>query len=340
MNLKNNIKLGIVGCGRISKFHKDAISRINNFVIVAVCDLKKENMNKYDKSVSKFTKLENMLENISIDILVICTPNGQHYEHAKLAAKYNINAIVEKPLALTSKECINLKKLYKKKNKFIYVVMQNRFNPTISFLKRIVEKKILGKIYFVIVNVLWCRPQKYFELAKWRGTKKLDGGVMINQAIHYIDLIKWIVGPVKKIKATTKRIARRIETEDSAVAIIEWKNKTIGSLNISVLASKENLEGSITILAEKGNIKIGGKALNKITESTLNKKILPNSLIKRLNYENKNEYGSGHLYFYEHLAKYISKKIDNLPNIDEAIDLIKLIEKINISSERNRSVLM
>jgi len=340
MKNKKKISFALVGCGRISKYHLDAINKINSFSIVAVCDNNIKNLNNLKNIYPIYKSLRQMLQENQIDVLVICTPNGKHYEHAKLAAKYNLNVIVEKPLALTSKECINLKKLYKKKNKFIYVVMQNRFNPTISFLKRIVEKKILGKIYFVIVNVLWCRPQKYFELAKWRGTKKLDGGVMINQAIHYIDLIKWIVGPVKKIKATTKRIARRIETEDSAVAIIEWKNKTIGSLNISVLASKENLEGSITILAEKGNIKIGGKALNKITESTLNKKILPNSLIKKLNYENKNEYGSGHLYFYQHLAKYISKKIDNLPNIDEAIDLIKLIEKINISSERNRSVLM
>lgn len=338
--IKNSkIKIGLVGCGRISKYHIDSIFSFKNFNLISICDNNQKKLDNYKHlDCLKYLSLNKMLKENQFDILVICTPNGLHFKQAKLALEHNVNVIVEKPLSLSSLQCTILKNEFKKKKLFIFVVMQNRFNPTISFLKKIKDKNYLGKINFVIINVLWNRPQSYFSQDKWRGTKKYDGGVMINQAIHYIDLIEWLIGPVKTISSLVRRIDRKIETEDSATAIIEWKNNTIGSLNISVLAHEKNFEGSITILAKNGNIKIGGRALNEITSSTISKKILSDNKIKNLNYYNKNVYGNGHVIFYENLLKYLKTKKNILPSVDDAINVLKIIEAIKYSSN-NKKVL-
>ena len=260
------IRVALVGCGRISKNHIDVIDRLDGLALVSVADNERSRAESVGRrlEVPGFGSLEEMLAQVPSDLVVICTPSGLHPAHGISAARAGRNVLTEKPMAISLEGADALVQACDAAGVQLFVVKQNRLNPPIQLLKRAVEKGRFGRIYMANVTVRWTRPQEYYDAEPWRGTWEFDGGALMNQASHYVDLMQWLVGPVESVMAKTATQARRIEAEDSGVAVIKFRSGALGVLEVSVLTYPKNLEGSITILGEKGSVKIGGTAVNKV----------------------------------------------------------------------------
>lgn len=207
-----------------------------------------------------------MLENEKeVDVVSICTPNGLHAEHSIKALKAGFNVLCEKPMATSVHDCGEMIKTSEKTNKRLFVVKQNRFNPPVSALKDAIEKGYLGEIFSVQLNCFWNRNSDYYKNS-WKGTAKLDGGTLYTQYSHFIDLLYWLVGDIKKVRAITRNFAHKgiIEFEDTGVVILEFYNGAIGTINYTVNSYNKNMEGSLTVFGEKGTVKIGGQYLNEL----------------------------------------------------------------------------
>jgi UDP-N-acetyl-2-amino-2-deoxyglucuronate dehydrogenase len=259
-------RLTVVGCGRISERHLDAIDGNPALKLVAVCDEVAERARvageRFDVPV--FTSYATMLEKTDADAVVICTPSGLHPRQGVLAAEHGLHVICEKPMATRLEEADELVRACDSAGVHLFVVKQNRLNPGVQLLKRAIDKGRFGRIYLANTTVRWQRPQSYYDLAPWRGTSEFDGGAMMNQASHYIDMIQWLIGPVESVSAKIATLARRIETEDTGVAILRFRNGALGTIEVTMLTYPRNLEGSITVIGERGTVKIGGTAVNRI----------------------------------------------------------------------------
>ena len=263
---KQKFRVVLVGCGRISDRHFDAIDRTPGLTLVAACDEVPERARAAaDRwNVPAFTSYKAMLAETEADVAAICTPSGLHPRHGIMAAERGLHVISEKPMATRMDDANALVSACDKAGVHLFVVKQNRLNPSVMLLRRAVDKQRFGRIYMANTTVRWARPQEYYDQAPWRGTWEFDGGAFMNQASHYVDMIQWLVGPVESVSAKTATLARRIESEDSGVAILRFRSGAIGTIEVTMLAYPRNLEGSITILGEKGTVKIGGTALNRI----------------------------------------------------------------------------
>ena len=192
----------------------------------------------------------------------------------------------------------------------LFVVKQNRYNATLQLAKRAVEQGRFGRIYMVTVNVFWTRPQAYFDSAQWRGTWEFDGGAFMNQASHYVDLLDWLIGPVESVYAYTATLARTIEVEDTGVAAIRWRTGALGSVNVTMLTYPRNLEGSITIIGEKGTARIGGVAVNEIQHWEFAEPSPDDALVKSSSYTTPSVYGFGHPAYYDNVIKVLRGEAD------------------------------
>jgi UDP-N-acetyl-2-amino-2-deoxyglucuronate dehydrogenase len=301
------IRLTLVGCGRISDRHFDAIEAIRELQIVAVCDELPDRARAAGKrlSVPAFTSYAAMLAETDAHAVVICTPSGLHSRHGIMAAQRGLHVIAEKPMATRMEDADALVKACDEANVHLFVVKQNRLNPGVALLKQAVEKGRFGRIYLANTTVRWNRPQSYYDMAPWRGTWEFDGGAFMNQASHYVDMIQWLIGPVETVSAKTGTLARRIESEDTGVALLRFRNGAFGVIEVTMLAYPRNMEGSITVLGEKGSVKVGGTALNRIEHWEFAEyddgdreaealRAAPNPL---------SVYGSGHLPYYENVVR-------------------------------------
>jgi len=259
-------RVALVGCGRISKNHFEAIDQIDGLELVAVCDTDPERAGKAgaDWDVPDFTSYEKMLKDTKADVITIATPSGLHADQGVEAAHAGKHVVMEKPMAISLTGADALVQACDKAGVQLFVVKQNRLNPPVQLLKRAIDRERFGRIYMASCIVHWARPQEYYDQAPWRGTWEFDGGAFMNQASHYVDLIQWLMGPVESVMAKTATLARRIETEDTGVAILKFRSGALGSIQVTMLAYPRNLEGSVTILGEKGSVKIGGTAVNKV----------------------------------------------------------------------------
>jgi UDP-N-acetyl-2-amino-2-deoxyglucuronate dehydrogenase len=253
-----------------------------------------------------------------------------------MASTKNLNVLVEKPLTLDFKQSQKLNTIFKKKKLKLFVVKQNRFNKTLIILKEIIEKKLLGKIYLVNLNVFWHRPQKYYDQDKWKGSKILDGGAIYNQASHHIDILNWLFGKNKYVSCITSTIARNIQTEDTALINLRNKNKTLISANITVLSYKKNYECILNIISEKGNIKIGGPALNKFEH--IDAKNIGNikKIFNKYNYKLNKVLSYGHEDVYKSLANDLIKGTKTCPDSNDTMESIRLIENCHKSSKNKK----
>jgi UDP-N-acetyl-2-amino-2-deoxyglucuronate dehydrogenase len=242
-----------------------------------------------------------MLEKEEIDAVSLCTPSGIHPEQAIEVAEAGVHVISEKPMATRWNDAVSMVKACDKAGVRLFVVKQNRRNTTLQLLKLAMEEGRFGRIYMVNLNVFWTRPQEYYDAAKWRGTWELDGGAFMNQASHYVDLIDWLIGPVEKIQAMTGTLARDIEVEDTGVLNIKWRNGAMGSMNVTMLTYPKNYEGSITILGEKGTVKVGGVAVNEIQHWEFEDHKNYDKEIEQANYETTSVYGFGHPLYYKNI---------------------------------------
>ena len=299
------IRIAIVGCGRISKNHFDAIvAHGEELELVAVCDTDPSVLEAHRKkyAVPIYLYLREMLKNEELDLVVLCTPSGLHARQAELAAEHGVNVITEKPMATRWHDGVRMVKACDDAGVWLFVVKQNRQNSTLKLLKNAIEKARFGRIYMVNINVFWTRPQEYYDTAKWRGTWEFDGGAFMNQASHYVDLLDWLIGPIESVQAYTATLARNIEVEDTGVVSVKWRSGALGSLNVSMLTYPKNLEGSITILGEKGTVRIGGQAVNEIQHWEFLEADSEDADVKNANYKISSVYGSGHLLYYKNVV--------------------------------------
>ncbi len=337
MNKKINI--AIVGLGRISIKHIDAIKKNNKyFNLIAVCDTDKAKLKKINKTfnLKTYINFNNLVKDKNINLISLCTPSGLHAKHSILASKYKKNIITEKPMATNLNDAKRMIIEANKNRVKLFVVKQNRFNPTLMYIKKLIDKNELGKIYLFHSNVFWHRSQSYYDSATWRGTKKLDGGALMNQASHYVDLIDWFFGPINFIHSFSSTLERNIEVEDTAVLNLKCKN-ILGSLSVTMLNYEKNYEGSLTIISEKGTIKIGGVALNSIKEINLKNKRIEEK-IKNLSYNIENIYGNGHVPYYKNVAMTINNKEKASTDGYEGIKSLNLILKSYESNKKNKTL--
>ena len=248
------VRLALVGCGRISRNHFDAIAKVPELELVAVADIDVSRAEREGAvhGVPAFASLEAMLDAVPSDLVSICTPSGLHPQHGILAAERGRHVLTEKPMAISLAGADDLVKACDAAGVHLFVVKQNRLNPAIQLLKRAVDKERFGRVYMANTTVRWARPQEYYDQESWRGTWEFDGGAMMNQASHYVDLMQWLVGPVESVMAKTATQARHIEAEDSGVAVLKFRSGALGVIEVNVLTYPRNIEGSITILGGQG----------------------------------------------------------------------------------------
>ncbi|MEN6461522.1 MAG: Gfo/Idh/MocA family oxidoreductase [Syntrophomonas sp.] len=331
------INIGLIGCGRISKNHLEAIDQLAEARCIACCDIVEERARdvakKYNIS-SWTTKYEEMLLDSRIDIVSICTPSGLHPKHGILAAKHGKHVISEKPMGVRIEDADELINECVRQGVKLFVVLQNRLNPSIQLLRRAFEEGRFGKIYMIVSNVFWTRPQDYYDMASWRGTWELDGGAFMNQASHYVDMVQWYGGQVKEVKSITATLARNIETEDTGSAIIKFQNGAVGSINVTMLTYPKNLEGSFTILGENGTVRVSGTSMNILEKWDFADEQDYDSEVYRANTEPPSVYGFGHNAYYRNVIDCISGKTVPISNGLEGLKSLKLLTQIYNNSRR------
>ncbi len=303
MSSEKTFRVALVGCGRISKNHFEAIDQVEGLDLAAVCDADPERAAQAGAqwNVPHYTSYEKMLKESKADVITIATPSGLHPDQGVEAARAGKHVVMEKPMAISLTGADALVHACDKAGVQLFVVKQNRLNPPVQLLKRAIDKNRFGRIYMASCTVHWARPQEYYDQAPWRGTWEFDGGAFMNQASHYVDLIQWVMGPVESVMAKTATLARRIETEDSGIAILKFRSGALGMIQVTMLAYPRNLEGSLTILGEKGSAKIGGTAVNKIEHWEFAEDDDDDRQVEAANTNPPNVYGLGHQGYYRNV---------------------------------------
>lgn len=312
----NKIKIGLLGCGRISQFHLNALKeQPHSYELVAVADamLERAQQMSAQYGARAYDSLETMLKSEKLDLVVLCTPSGLHPAQAKVCADAGVACLSEKPFGCFYQEALDVVEFFEQRKVPLFVVHQNRYNPTVQKVRKWYVEGKLGKIHLIQANVFWQRPQSYYDAESWRGKRHLDGGAFMNQASHYVDLVQWFGGEIESVKAEIATLDRKIECEDTGAAVIRFKSNAIGVIAVTMLTYPENQEGSLTILAENATIKIGGKALNKLEICKCKDESILGDM-EEANYEPTTVYGNGHGEYYRKLSHYIKE-----PNHPEAI---------------------
>jgi UDP-N-acetyl-2-amino-2-deoxyglucuronate dehydrogenase len=334
------VRIAFVGCGRISSHHFEALGRISGARVVAVCDILEDRAQSVGRKlgVPHFDDFAEMLRTAECDAVTIATPSGLHPEQGIMAARAGKHVITEKPMAISVEAADELVSACDVAGVRLFVVKQNRLNPSIGFLKRAVDRGRFGRIYMVNATVRWSRPQEYYDQAPWRGTRALDGGAFLNQASHYVDLVQWLAGPVESVMAYTATLARRIESEDSGVAAIRFASGALGSMEVTMLTYPKNLEGSITILGEHGSVKIGGTAVNQVEHWRFADYHDDDKLVEGASTSPPTVYGFGHEQYYRNVLAVL--RGEARPDTDgrEGRKSVELIQAIYRSAETGEQI--
>ena len=339
------LKFALVGCGRISAKHSELLGtgKIANASLVAVCDLVEEKAQNVGKKyqVPWYTNMDLMLQNEDIDVISVLTESGNHARHVIHLAKYGKHIIVEKPMALTLDDADAMIKACSENNCKLFVVKQNRFNYPVVALRKAFEANRFGKLVMGTVRVRWCRTQKYYDQDKWRGTWALDGGVLANQASHHIDLLQWMMGEVESVVAKSSTALVNIEAEDTAVVLLKFKNGALGIIEATTAVRPLDLEGSLSILGEKGTVEIGGFAVNEIRHWNFAESLEEDASVKtKYSVNPPNVYGFGHLAYYEDIVQSILENKKSLIDGFEGRKSLELISAIYESIETGKEVFL
>lgn len=336
----SKIRFAIIGCGRIGERHAKHISEQGS--LQAVCDIDAEKAKKFARQYNcqHYTVIDELLNaEKNTDVVSICTPNGLHALHSIKSLKAGFNVLCEKPMAISVFDCGEMIKAAEQANKRLFVIKQNRYNPPVKAVKKALEENRFGKIYNVQLNCFWNRTDDYYKNS-WKGTKLLDGGTLYTQFSHFIDLFYWLFGDVKEVDAFMENFLHQqsIEFEDSGVAIVRFYSGAIGTINFSVNSYKQNMEGSLTIIGEKGAVKIGGQYLN-----TLEYQQIENYKIEISDEGNPaNQYGtyvgsmSNHDKVYENIISVLQHGGSISTNFFEGLKTVEIIEKIYEAAKKRQ----
>jgi len=335
------IRFALVGCGRISANHVDAIAAHSDFCeLVAVCDTTSSKVEAITKKTGAkgFNALAEMLQAGGFDAVILTSPSGVHPIQAQMCAKFGYHVITEKPMATRYADGLDMVKACDEAGVRLFVVKQNRQNATIQLLKKAIDAGRFGRIYSVACNVFWTRPQEYYSAAKWRGTWEFDGGAFMNQASHYVDLLEWLVGPVESVQSYTATLARDIEVEDSGVVALRWRSGALGTMNVSMLTYPKNFEGSLTIIGETGTVRIGGVAINEIQHWEFLDKTPQDEEIKAASYATTSVYGFGHPLYYDNVVKTLRGEEEAHTDGREGLKSLELLIAIYLSARDGKKV--
>ena len=334
------IKAAIVGCGRISKNHFGSIEKHqDNIELVAICDIDKTVLSDHENTykVKAYLDIEDMLNNSQIDLVILCTPSGIHADQAELCAKHKINVLTEKPMATRWNDGVRMVKACDDEGVRLFVVKQNRKNATLQLLKRAVSENRFGKINMVHLNVFWTRPQEYYDQGGWRGTWEFDGGAFMNQASHYVDLLEWLIGPISKVQAMMST-SLDIEVEDTGVLNIKWRNGALGSMSVTMLTYPKNFEGSITILGDKGTVRVGGVAVNDIQHWEFEDSKDYDKNISNANYETTSVYGFVHPLYYKNVIEVLRGKSEPETDGREGLKSLEVLIASYLSAKDAKTI--
>lgn len=342
------LKFAIIGCGRISYKHVEAlINNVKEAELVAVCDIAEERAierkKQYEEAINNsnikvYTNYIKMLENEEIDAISICTESGFHARHSIDCLNRGKHVLVEKPMAMSIKDADEMIKIARDNNLKLGVCHQNRFNPSIQKLRRAIEEGRFGKLINGTARILWTRDDNYYKQAPWRGTKELDGGTLMNQCIHNIDLLQWMMGSeVERVHCERGTFLRNIEMEDFGAILIRFKNGTIGIVEGSACVYPKNLEETLSIFGEKGTVVIGGLAVNEIKtwifadERDYDK--------EDTNTEVDNVYGKGHIPLYKDFIDAINNNKEPLISGEEGKKALDIVLKAYASKTHFNNVI-
>lgn len=330
----SKLNFAIIGCGSIAKRHAININKYGK--LIAVCDIVFEKAEALASlfNVKAYQYFEELLLDKSLNVICICTPNGLHAIHSIKALNAGFHVLVEKPMALSVFDCNLMIITAEKANKKLFVVKQNRFNPPVAAVKDAIENGVFGKIYSIQLSCFWNRDIDYYK-SDWKGTKEMDGGILFTQFSHFIDILYWMFGDVERVFTLVANFAHKgiIEFEDSGVVAMEFCSGAIGSINYCINSFKKNVEGSLTIIAEKGTVKIGGQYLNEIEYQSI-QDFEFKDLIRSTG---ANDYGtytgsmSNHHKVYEQLIATLNSDQQIATNSFEAMKTVEIINKIKQS---------
>ena len=329
------INFGIIGYGQIGYRHRQEIENNLSSQLVAISDIddrKLSGIQKEKRGIETYRDYRKMIElEDSIDIIAICTPNYLHCQMTVDSLTAGKNVLCEKPMALTTEDCQKMIDVSLKKNKSLFIVKQNRYNPPVQAVKKFLQNGVLGKLYCIIVNAFWNRTDEYYDNSDWRGDEKKEGGALFTQFSHFVDLMYWFAGDVDPEKVVTKNYSHpTIEIEDTGTIILKFKSGCIGSFNYTNCAYKSNMEGSITLFGENGTVKIGGRYLNKLEYQNIKN-------IKREDVSgitSSNDYGtyqgtmSNHDKVYENVVSTLENRDEICVSGIEGMKTVEFIEKV------------
>jgi|TARA_R110002126_G_scaffold187410_1_gene336073 UDP-N-acetyl-2-amino-2-deoxyglucuronate dehydrogenase len=339
--IDRKINVALVGCGRISKNHLQAITEHHDRLnLTAVCDRDEAAAQAVakDHQADVYTNLDVMLAEADIDLVILCTPSGLHPRQAIQVAESGRHVLTEKPMATRWQDGVDMVRACDKAEVRLFVVKQNRLNPPIQALKRAITEGRFGRIYMANVNVFWTRPQDYYDQGGWRGSWEWDGGAFMNQASHYVDLIQWLLGPVDSVQAMMSTLGRKIEAEDSGVLNIRWRQGTMGSVNVTMLTYPKNYEGSITLLGEKGTVRIGGVAVNEVQHWEFEDARPEDADIKAENYATTSVYGFGHVPYYANVIDCLQGKPADITDGRSGLACLELLIAAYRSARDDKTV--
>ena len=271
------IRFAIVGFGNIGRRHAEHILHNPATQLVAICDTKEQVQDKVPEGVKFYTDLQQMLATTQVDVLCVCTPNYLHEPHTIAGLEAGVHVVVEKPMAISVAECDRMIAAAQKADKTIFAVKQNRYNPPVQAVKQLLTKQELGEVYMIQVNCFWNRGDAYYAESNWRGKKQTDGGCLFTQFSHFVDILYYLNGPVTEVNGWVRNYAHRhnTEVEDTGSFVLKGTNNAIVNFNFTTCAYERNMEGSITVFAEKGTVKIGGQYLNTIEYQQLQAATIP-----------------------------------------------------------------
>ncbi|MDA3613215.1 Gfo/Idh/MocA family protein [Polluticaenibacter yanchengensis] len=337
MMITGKIGFAIIGLGHIGKRHALMIQQNPHCELLAVIDSDKNVLDAFFASgttrIAAFSDIESFLcSGIHADVCCVCTPNGYHVTHAMLALEASMHVVVEKPFALNYADALSIIDLAGKKSKFVFNVMQNRFSPPIQWLKETIDSGKLGNILFVQINCFWNRDERYYSKGSWHGNAKLDGGTLFTQFSHFIDILYWIFGDVENIQSQIKNINHPYlgAFDDSGAASFTFKKGGFGALSFTTNAYKNNLESSITIMGEKGTIKIGGQYMDTLEVCNIDHFNCPDLPATAPG----NDYGTykgsaqNHGYIYEDVVRTLKQNNTQLIDPQDGAMVVNIIERI------------
>ena len=335
----------LVGCGRIAVRHSDLLggNKIKGARLAAVCDTNASKANaianKY--SVPAYTDFHKMMLSENVDVVVILTPSGDHAEHVINLAKYKKHIMVEKPMALTVDDADAMIEACAGNNCQLFVIKQNRFNVPVQKLKETLDSGRFGKLVLGTVRVRWARYQSYYDQDPWRGTWEMDGGVLTNQASHHLDMLEWMMGGIESVFAKSSTALVDIEAEDTAVVTVKFSNGALGLIEATTAARPDDLEGSISVLGERGSVVISGFSVNKMqTWKFVDQQADDLIVLEDFSENPPNVYGFGHKAYYDHVMDCILNNKISLVDGLQGRKSVELINAIYESIETGKEVFL